>query len=196
MLLCLVLAPPPLAAQSGSLSLDTSLAGGGTSASASQPSPESVGSSYRVDTGDRVSIIVYQEDDLNVEDTRVRDSGTISFPLLGELQVRGLSSNQIKNLVTRRLADGYLKHPNVSVSIDAYRLYYIKGEVSRPGGYSYMDGLTVEKAVALAGGYTLRAAEGDIKVVREADPDNPLDVTRPSTPVQPGDVITVGESFF
>ena len=189
--------PWPVHAQSSSLSLDTSLTPGSTeTAAASQPAPAVEDTGYRVDSGDRVSITVYQEDDLNIKDVRVRDNGTISFPLLGELQVRGLTSNQIGNLVTRRLFDGYLKNPNVTVSIDAYRLYYIKGEVSRPGGYSYMDGLTVEKAVALAGGYTVRAAENDIKVVRETDPDNPMDVNRPSTPVLPGDVITVGESFF
>ena len=150
---------------------------------------------YRVDSGDRVSITVYQEDDLNVEGARVRDNGTIAFPLLGDMRVRGLTSAQIKSLVTRRLADGYLKNPNVTVSIDAYRLYYIKGEVSRPGVYSYMDGLTVDKAIALAGGYTVRASENDITLVREADPDNPLKV-RSSSAIEPGDVITVGESFF
>lgn len=153
-------------------------------------------SEYRVDTGDRVSVTVYQEADLSVTGVRVKANGTISYPLLGDLQISGLTSQQVHSLVKERLQDGYLKKPNITVSIDSYRLYFIKGEVKRPGGYSFVDGLTVAKAVALAGGYTVRASEGSISVARELDPDNPTESAGANTPVRPGDVITVGESFF
>lgn len=151
---------------------------------------------YRIDAGDRVSISVYQEPDLTITDVRVKADGTIAFPLLGDLRVAGLTSQEIQTLVTTRLRDGYLKKPNVTVSFDSYRLYYIKGEVSRPGGYSFVDGLTVAKAVALAGGYTPRASENKISLVRESDPDNPLESVAANTAIRPGDIITVGESFF
>jgi polysaccharide export outer membrane protein len=94
---------------------------------------------------------VYQEPDLSVQGVRVKDNGTIALPLLGDLQVAGLTSQDLRELIVERLLDGYLKQPSVAVSIDGYRLYYIKGEVNRPGGYSFVDGLTVAKAVALAG---------------------------------------------
>ncbi len=151
---------------------------------------------YRIDTGDRVSITVYREADLSVDGIRVKADGTIAFPLLGDLQVAGLTSQELQNLVTTRLLDGYLKKPNITVSIDSYRLYYIKGEVSRPGGYSFVDGLTVAKAVALAGGYTERASESKISLVRESNPDIPLESVGVNTAIRPGDIITVGESFF
>jgi polysaccharide export outer membrane protein len=151
---------------------------------------------YRIDAGDRVSIVVYQEPDLSVNGARVKADGTIAFPLLGDMRVAGLTSPELQDLVTTRLRDGYLKNPNVTVSIDSYRLYYIKGEVSRPGGYSFVDGLTVAKAVALAGGYTPRASESKITLLRETDPDNPLESVDVNTAIRPGDVITIGESFF
>ena len=153
-------------------------------------------SDYRVDTGDRVSVIVYQEPDLSVTGVRVKANGTISYPLLGDLHVSGLTSQQVHALVKERLLDGYLKKPDVTVSIDSYRLYFIKGEVRRPGGYSFVDGLTVAKAVALAGGYTARASQSSISLVRESDPENPIDSVGPNTSLRPGDIVTVGESFF
>ncbi len=151
---------------------------------------------YRIDTGDRVSVTVYREADLSVNGARVKADGTIAFPLLGDLQVAGLTSRELQNLVTTRLLDGYLKKPNITVSIDSYRLYYIKGEVGRPGGYSFVDGLTVAKAVALAGGYTARASESSISLVQEADPENPIESVGVNVAIRPGDIITVGESFF
>lgn len=168
--------------------LEPGAAGGASNA------PDSV--AYRVDTGDRISVTVYQEPDLSVQGARVKANGTITLPLLGDLKVAGLTSQDLHNLITARLLDGYLKKPSVAVSIDSYRLYYIKGEVSRPGGYSFVDGLTVAKAVALAGGYTVRASERSISLVRESDPETPIESVGPNTAILPGDIITVGESFF
>jgi polysaccharide export outer membrane protein len=119
-----------------------------------------------------------------------------TYPLLGDLQVAGLTPQGLQDLVVGMLKDGYLKKPSITVSIDSYRLYYIKGEVSRPGGYTFVDGLTVSKAVALAGGYTVRASESRISLVRESDPENPLESVGVNTAIQPGDIVTVGESFF
>jgi polysaccharide export outer membrane protein len=151
---------------------------------------------YRVDTGDRISVTVYQEPDLSVQGVRVKANGTIALPLLGDLKVAGLTSQDLHKLITAKLLDGYLKKPSVAVSIDSYRLYFIKGEVTRPGGYSFVDGLTVAKAVALAGGYTVRASERSISLVRESDPETPIESVGPNTAILPGDIITVGESFF
>lgn len=161
----------------------------------SRPAVASV-PSYRVDTGDRISIVVFQEPDLSVSGVRVKSDGTIAYPLLGDLHVAGLTSQELQELVLVKLRDGYLKKPSITVSIDSYRLYYIKGEVMRPGGYTFVDGLTVAKAVALAGGYTERASESKINLARESDPDNPLESVGVNTAIQPGDIVTVGESFF
>jgi polysaccharide export outer membrane protein len=151
---------------------------------------------YRVDTGDGISVTVYGEADLSIKDERVKGNGTISYPLLGGIEVRGLTAPQLRDLISRLLADGYLKKPNVTVSIDTYRMFFIKGEVRNPGGYNYQNGLTVEKAVALAGGFTERASEKEITVVRDNDPEQEVRAAKPTTRIAPGDVVTVGESFF
>jgi polysaccharide export outer membrane protein len=160
-----------------------------------QPAYEAA-DSYRIDTGDGVSVTVYDEPDLSIKDERVKGNGTISYPLLGEIQVRGRTASELQRLVTEMLSDGYLKKPNVTVSIDTFRLFYIKGEVRNPGGFNYVDGLTVQKAVALAGGYTERASKRNITVVRDSDPEQRARQATPGARIQPGDVITVGESFF
>jgi len=151
---------------------------------------------YRVDSGDRLSVDVYREPDLSLRAVKVRDDGSIPFPLLGDVQVKGLTSAEIEALLTRKLADGYLKRPHVRASIDAYRLYYITGEVQRPGGYSFLTGLTIEKVVVLAGGFTERASRTDIKLSRETLADKVLEQAPVDMTIEPGDIITVGESFF
>ena len=192
--LCLLLA----GGSSAAADVNEDVGAGLPAATKSAPSSpvEGSGFTYRIDAGDRVSITVYQEPDLSVAAARVKADGTIAVPLLGDLRVAGLTSQELQDLVTARLLDGYLKKPNVTVTIDGYRLYYIKGEVARPGGYSFVDGLTVAKAVALAGGFTPRASERSITLVRESDPDNPIESVGVNVAIRPGDIITVGESFF
>lgn len=173
----------------------TTLAQGTTATTTAAGSDKSI-DHYRVDTGDGVSVTVYGEPDLSVKDERVKGNGTISYPLLGAVQVRGMTATEIQDLITKKLADGYLKKPNVLVDIDTYRMFFIKGEVRNPGGYSYQDGLTVEKAVALAGGFTERASKSAITVYRDGDAKDTAREVNPTTPIRPGDVVTIGESFF
>ena len=150
---------------------------------------------YRLDVGDTISILVYGEPDLDVREAKVTSSGRVAVPLIGDVVVRGQTETEILDEVTRRFADGYLKKPNVTVTVDRLQLYYIKGEVKSPGGYRYVEGMSVEKAIALAGGFTERAAEDDIRVSADSN-TKPRKQVGLSTRVRPGDVITVGESFF
>ena len=73
--------------------------------------------------------------------------------------MRGLSVPEVEALVTSTLRDGYLRHPAVAVALKEYRLHFVHGEVHKPGGYPYREGLTVEKAIVLAGGLTERASK-------------------------------------
>lgn len=151
---------------------------------------------YTIGAGDLLSITVFDEPDLSMDKIRVDGSGSFSFPLLGEIDALGLTSKQLETLLTKRLFDGYVKKPKVSVSILQYRMFFVHGEVKRPGGYPYVDGLTVQKAVALAGGFTERASESKIKIVREHDKNKSSDKVSLDLLVYPGDVINVGESIF
>lgn len=191
------------AGRNGELSLSISPGAGVTvpvqrvaSAQAAPAAEAAPADRYRVDTGDGISVTVFGEPDLSIRNERVKGDGTIAYPLLGAIQVRGLTAPELQAHITRQLSDGYLKKPNVNVSIDTYRMFFIKGEVKNPGGYSYQDGLTVEKAVALAGGFTERASESAITLVREGGNNPAKDKVRINARIQPGDIITIGESFF
>ena len=196
--------PEAAAAGSGdSLSLSLSPGTGTTvpvqrmaSAQAAPNADSPAAGSYRVDTGERPAAAIQEMTRILKPGGEVKGDGTISYPLLGAIQVRGLNAPELQALITEKLADGYLKKPNVNVSIDTYRMFFIKGEVKNPGGYSYQDGLTVEKAVALAGGFTERASESAITLVREGGNNPAKDKVRIDARVRPGDIITIGESFF
>ena len=150
---------------------------------------------HKLGPGDRIVISVFGEDDLSME-FRLNDTGTLSYPFLGELAIAGLSVVELEQLITRGLKGPYLVNPEVTVSIAEYRPFYIYGEVQKPGGIPFQPGLTLEKAIALGGGFTERAAKGKITVIRAADTSR---VSRPielKDPVSAGDVITVAQSFF
>ena len=150
---------------------------------------------YSLGPGDLLSINVFGEDDLSLKEIRVGTNGTISFPLLGEVSVRSMNVRELENTLIRQLKDGYLKKPVVTVSVIEYRLFYINGEVKKPGGYNFVEGLTIQKAVALAGGFTERASKDKITIETEAAPGKIKEVGL-NNAVNPGDVITIDESFF
>jgi protein involved in polysaccharide export with SLBB domain len=149
---------------------------------------------YRLSTGDTVRIDVFGEPDLSLT-ARIDDQGSIAYPLLGDLRVEGLTSSGLERLVTERLKGPYLVDPKVSVSIEEYREFYVMGQVNRPGGYPYSPGLTVRKAISVAGGFTDLAARRKLFVVTERSPEQERRVT-PQTTIGPGDTLIVKESFF
>ena len=159
-------------------------------------SEDATSASLRIEVGDRVTITVYDEPDLDVKGFKVPKSGRVSVPLIGNINVLGKSESEVTTLVTGLFADGYLKRPRVTVSVERIQLYFIKGEVRQPGGYRFVEGLSIQKAIALAGGYTERAAEEDISVVSESKPGRSRTRVSPAAAVAPGDIITIGESFF
>ncbi len=151
---------------------------------------------YTIGPGDLLSIRTFGEPDLSIREVRVGGNGKISFPLVGEIIVKGLSLRKLEERIKTLLRDGYLKRPKVSVSILQYRMFYVHGEVIKAGGYNYVDGLTVEKGIALAGGFTERASKSKVRLVRESDPDHPINPVDLKKKVKPGDIIIVGESLF
>jgi protein involved in polysaccharide export with SLBB domain len=151
--------------------------------------------SYRLSSDDEISITVFDEPDMSIKKIKVGTNGTISMPLLGQVTIKGLTVTELEKELTNRLLDGYLKKPYVTVSISEYRPFYISGEVKKPGSYPYRKDLTIEKAVALAGGFTERASKSTISLVGEEARRNVSSATL-NNAVKPGDVITVSESFF
>lgn len=150
---------------------------------------------YRLGANDVIKVQVYGEDELTTE-TRVSGDGKIALPLLGVLEIRGLTVKETEELIVTRLSDGYLVNPRVSVYITKYRNFYVSGEVKSPGGYPYEDGLTVLKAVTLAGGFTDKASTGRIKIKRlKGEEEETLSVNL-NDPVLPNDILVIPQSFF
>ena len=152
-------------------------------------------SDYRLGIGDTIVIKIYGEEDLGLE-VQIGAMGMVAHPLLGDLRVQGLTLAEVERRVTDGLADKYLRNPKVSVSIKTYRKFFITGEVKKPGGYEYQPGLTVHKAVVLAGGLTERASDRKITLIQENDPAQIPHKVKLTNRAGPGDIITVGESFF
>jgi polysaccharide export outer membrane protein len=150
-------------------------------------------SAYRLGPGDELRINVYGEEDLSGE-YAVDGSGTVSMPLLGEIQVAGLTLRELESQLTASLDADYLRNPSVSAEVLNYRPFYIIGEVMTGGEFPYQDGITVLNAVAIAGGFTFRARESGIEVSRGGETFVVRDPAQ--EPVLPGDVITVPERFF
>jgi len=153
-------------------------------------------SGYRLGSGDVLRLQVFDEPDLSME-IRLSDAGTISYPFLGEVRVAGLTMAQLESEIATGLKGDYLVAPKVNVSVIEYRPFYINGEVESPGGYPFQPGLTLRKAITLAGGFTERASKTKIFAIPEgmAQAANPKQVGMDDV-IQPGDIITVEQSFF
>ncbi len=162
---------------------------------AAEPAHSGTLSNYQLGSGDKIKIQVYGEDGLSME-TKLTDAGTILYPFLGEVRVAGLTVGQLADRIVEGLKGRYLVDPKVSVSVLEYREFFVNGEVKSPGAYPYQPGLTVQKAVSMAGGFTERASRSSITLLREKDADATPDKVDISSPVSPGDVLTVEQSFF
>jgi protein involved in polysaccharide export with SLBB domain len=153
-------------------------------------------SEYHLGAGDKVRINVFGEDTLSGEFLIPGGAGTISFPLIGDVQAAGLTVSELRTAIERELKPDYLKDPHVSIEVLNYRPFYILGEVTKPGEYPYSNGLTVLNAVATANGFTDRANTRYVYIKRSGagqELQMKLDAT---TSVQPGDTVRIGERFF
>lgn len=157
--------------------------------------PPVVVSDYRLGSGDKLNITVFNEKELSME-IRLSDAGSFLYPFLGEVVAKSKTITELQVLLTDRLKDGYLVDPKVYVSILEYRPFFVNGEVTKPGGYPYQPGLTVRKAISLAGGLTPRASLTKIYVIHEDDPFGLPRLTTLNAILQPGDTITIDQSFF
>ena len=150
---------------------------------------------YRLDAGDVVRVIVYNQQSLST-DYKVGDDGTISLPLIGPVKARALSVQELQKSIYDGLNNGIFVNPGVSVEISQYRPFFVLGEVSKPGQYSYAPGMNVLGAVAVAGGFTVRADNRRMTMIRKIQGSSTEATADPLTELQPGDVIVVREQFF
>jgi polysaccharide biosynthesis/export protein VpsN len=154
------------------------------------------GANYVLAVGDSVFIEVFGEPELSREYT-VGEGGSISFPLIGEIEIAGNRPKQVEKRIATALKKGYLVNPRVSVVMRSYRAVYVNGQVRQPGGFPYVPGMTVRKVVTLAGGFTERASKSRIYVISENAGENakPRKI-KLDAEVKPGDIVSIEESFF
>lgn len=150
---------------------------------------------YRVGPNDVLKVEVFDEENLTTE-TKVSGQGTIKFPLIGEVPVKGLTLKEIEEALTSKLQAGYLKNPKLTLAITSYRNVYVSGEAKTPGAFPFKEGLTVLKAITLAGGWTDRADKGRTTVLRKVAGVEQVITVKLEDSIQPDDIIIVPESFF
>jgi polysaccharide export outer membrane protein len=151
--------------------------------------------SYTLDAGDKLRIVVFGQEGLT--NSYVVDAGgNINMPLVGTLPARGVSTQQLASLITTRLKQGYVREPHVSVEIEAYRPFFILGEVNTPGQYPYVANMTAEAAVAIAGGFSPRADKKKVELTRNAPGQQIHGQVPLNYPLRPGDTVVVKERWF
>ena len=150
---------------------------------------------YRLGPGDKVQVSTFNEPSLSGS-FDVSGTGTVSIPLVGDLKAEGLTTAEFGRSVEAALREGFLTHPQVSVSVLNYRPFYILGEITKPGEYPYTNGLTVMNAVATANGFTYRADTHHVFIKRANETvEHEVDLNATTT-VEPGDTIRIRERFF
>lgn len=150
---------------------------------------------YRLAAGDRLRIIVFGQDSLS-NSYSVDGTGRISMPLIGVVDAFGLSAVQLERVIESKLRGGYLREPRVAVEVEAYRPFFMLGEVTSAGQYPYINGMTVQNAVAVSGGFSARAQRSWVEMTRIIN-GAPVTSAVPITQsILPGDTITVRERYF
>ena len=159
------------------------------------PEPARYDAPYHLDAGDKLRIVVYGQEGLT--NTYAIDAGgSITIPLIGAVPARGRTPAGLAAQITGRLRNGFIREPSVAVEVESYRPFFILGEVAAPGQYPYVPNMTVESAVAIAGGFTPRALRDRVTVTHTDASGTGRFVVPPGTPIAPGDTVLVGERWF
>lgn len=150
---------------------------------------------YRLGPGDKVKVTVFGHPQESGE-FEIDGSGNLSYPLLGSVPAKSRTIAELQQTITSELDKNYIVDPKVTIEVLNYRPFYIYGEVQRAGQYEYVAGLTVRRAIAIAGGFTRRARHEPVTLIREADSGVTKAKSDLDKPVLPGDIIEVSRRFF
>jgi polysaccharide export outer membrane protein len=151
--------------------------------------------SYALDSGDRLRVVVFGQEGLSASYS-VDTSGRITMPLIGAVNARGMTPAGLQQAIAAKLRNGFVREPHVAVEVELYRPFFILGEVTLPGQYPYVPNMTVETAVAIAGGYTPRAFKQKIEISKQVNGLTEKRVVSPNYPVRPGETVHIAERWF
>jgi len=150
---------------------------------------------YKLGPGDQIKIQVTGENDLLL-DVLIGESGMISYPFLGDVNVNDLTVSELDDFITKGLKGPYLVDPDVTVSVQTHRKFFVDGKVEKPGGFPFEPGMTVRKAISMAGGFDERANKKRIFVIRAGKENAKPEQISLDDAINPGDTVTVERSFF
>jgi polysaccharide export outer membrane protein len=150
---------------------------------------------YTLDSGDKLRVVVFGQQDLS-NSYIVGADGGVTLPLIGAVPARGLTAAQLSTAIAGKLKQGFIREPSVAVEIETYRPFFVLGEVTYPGQYPYVPNMTVEAAIAVAGGFTPRAHKDRVEVKRNVQGAAARYSVALQGSVRPGDTITVAERWF
>jgi polysaccharide export outer membrane protein len=156
---------------------------------------EAINAPYLLDSGDRLRVTVFEQDGLT-NNYAVDQAGYIAFPLIGAVAARGHTTQQMEKMLALKLQNGFIRDPDISVQIDRYRPVFVMGEVGAAGQYEYVPGMTVQKAIASAGGFSARAQQANADITRQINGEVMTGRVLLSDPLVPGDTIYVRERLF
>jgi polysaccharide export outer membrane protein len=157
--------------------------------------PVAYDSAYHLDAGDKLRVVVYGQEGLT-NTYAIDAAGSITMPLIGAVPARGRTPAGLAAEITAKLRNGYIRDPSVAVEIESYRPFFILGEVQAPGQYPYVPNMTVESAVAIAGGFTPRAKRNMVTITHTDAGGSGRYVVPMGTSLSPGDTVFVGERWF
>lgn len=150
---------------------------------------------YTLSAGDRLRVIVFGQDSLS-NAYSVDGAGRIAMPLIGSVPVQGRTLPEAERIIAARLREGYVREPRVSVEVEAFRPFFVLGEVTNAGQFPFVEGMTVRTAIAIAGGFGPRGYQGAADLTRAVDGVPVTGRVPLDAPVRPGDTITVRERIF
>ncbi len=157
--------------------------------------PVAYDSAYHLDAGDRLRVVVYGQEGLT--NTYAIDAGgSITMPLIGAVPARGRTPARLAADIAAKLRNGFIREPSVAVEVEAYRPFFILGEVAAPGQYPYVPNMSVESAVAIAGGFSPRARRDRVTLTHTDASGSMRTVVPLGTAISPGDTVLVGERWF
>lgn len=152
-------------------------------------------SPYQLDSGDELRVTVFEQDNLSAIYT-VDQAGYVTIPLIGAVAARGRTTQQLSGDVAQKLQQGFVRSPDVSIEVQTFRPFFIHGEIANGGQYEYVNGLTIQTAVAIGGGFSPRANKRAFVIARQINGKIVHGKASLNTPIRPGDIITVKERLF
>lgn len=150
---------------------------------------------YKLDAGDKIKIDIFNQPDLSGE-FQLDSEGQLSLPLIGRVEAKGLTAAELEKVLVGRFKPDYLVNPRIFIQVGIYKPYYLVGEVSGTGAFPYVAGMTYLTAIANAGGYSYRAKQDVVYVIRADDPEQKELKLSVEEKVQPGDIIRIAERLF